>query len=92
MSISDNKVFTLADSVSFQPLGDNEGAVVLLVKSGDIFTCNDTTTAFLSALDGKTNFAQSLDRLVDQFDVDLDLLRADIEKLAANLVEEGIIV
>lgn len=90
--ISDNKIFALADSVSFQPLGDGEGAVVLLIKSGDIFTCNDTTTAFLSALDGKANFAESLGRLADRFDVDFNVLRADIEKLAANLVEEGIIV
>ena len=50
------KVFTLSPHVSFQKLGQGEGAVVLTLHSGQLHTCNDTTAAFLSALDGKRTF------------------------------------
>jgi pyrroloquinoline quinone biosynthesis protein D len=92
MAISDSQVFSLSDSVSFQPLGEGEGAVVLLIETGDIFTCNDTTSAFLRALDGNRTFESSCELLAGQFDVEPPVLRADLEKLATNLVERGIIV
>jgi pyrroloquinoline quinone biosynthesis protein D len=92
MAISDSQVFSLSDSVSFQPLGEGEGAVVLLIETGDIFTCNDTTSAFLRALDGNRTFERSCELLAGQFDVEPPVLRADLEKLATNLVERGIIV
>jgi pyrroloquinoline quinone biosynthesis protein D len=92
MAIRDDQVFSLSKSVSFQPLGEGEGAVVLLIESGDIFTCNDTTSAFLRVLDGNRTFERSFELLADQFDVDRPVLRADLERLATNLVEQGIIV
>lgn len=92
MAIRDDQVFSLSKSVSFQPLGEGEGAVVLLIESGDIFTCNDTTSAFLRVLDGNRTFERSFELLADQFEVDRPVLRADLERLATNLVEQGIIV
>jgi pyrroloquinoline quinone biosynthesis protein D len=92
MTIGDDKVFSLSKSVSFQPLGQGEGAVVLLVESGDIFTCNDTTSAFLAVLDGSRTFEASMNLLADQFKVDRSVLRTDLQQLAANLVEQGVIV
>jgi pyrroloquinoline quinone biosynthesis protein D len=92
MAISDSQVFSLSDSVSFQPLGEGEGAVVLLIETGDIFTCNDTTSACLRALAGNRTFERSCELLAGQFDVEPPVLRADLEKLATNLVERGIIV
>lgn len=92
MAIRDNQVFSLSKSVSFQPLGEGEGAVVLLIESGDIFTCNDTTSAFLRVLDGNRTFERLFELLADQFEVDRPVLRADLERLATNLVEQGIIV
>jgi hypothetical protein len=91
-SIADDTVYTLAKSVSFQPLGQGEGAVVLLVGSGDVFTCNDTTSAFLRTLDGKTTFAETVDALAQTFDVAKAVLRADLENLAGDLAKQGIIV
>jgi coenzyme PQQ synthesis protein D (PqqD) len=92
MLVNNEKVFSLSKSVSFQPLGQGEGAVVLLIDSGDIFTCNDTTSAFLRILDGSRTFEDSVKLLADQFDVDRPVLRADLEQLTTNLVEQGIIV
>lgn len=90
--IGDEQVFALSNTVSFQPLGQGEGAVILLIESGEIFTCNDTTSAFLRALDGTRTFGDSVDLLAENFDVEPAILRADLEKLASNLSEQRIIV
>ena len=90
--ISDQKVFSFSDGVSFQPLGNGEGAVVLLISSGDIFTCNDTTSAFLRTVDGTRTFADSVDALAEEFEVERSCLRNDLEALAESLIKEGIVV
>jgi hypothetical protein len=90
--ISDEKVFSISDTVSFPPLGKGEGAVILLLSSGDIFTCNDTTSAFLGSVDGQRTFAVAVQQLADRFDVERPVLRADLEKLAVDLSAVGIIV
>jgi hypothetical protein len=90
--ISDDQVFALSELVSFQPLGQGEGAVILLIGSGDIFTCNDTTSAFLRALDGSRTFGGSVELLAETFEVQPPVLRSDLEQLASNLVEQGIII
>jgi pyrroloquinoline quinone biosynthesis protein D len=92
MVISDDQIFAIPTTVSFQPLGEGEGAVILLIDSGDIFTCNDTTSAFLGALDGVRTFANSVELLAENFEVELPTLRADLERLASELSETGIIV
>lgn len=92
MAIDDETIFSLSKSVSFQPLGQDEGAVILLIDSGEIFTCNDTTSAFLRAIDGERTFQSSVGLLAEQFEVDPPVLRADLQQLAANLIEHGIIV
>jgi pyrroloquinoline quinone biosynthesis protein D len=90
--ISNDQVFALSDTVSFQPLGQGEGAVILLIESGEIFTCNDTTSAFLRALDGRRTFGASVEMLAESFEVERSILRSDLEKLAHNLTEQRIIV
>ncbi|MCL4766615.1 MAG: PqqD family peptide modification chaperone [Hyphomicrobiaceae bacterium] len=89
--IQDSSVLTLSDGVSFQPLGIGEGAVVLIVESGQLFTCNDTTSAFLAAVDGRRIFAEVVDGLLDTFEVSADELRSDLAALAADLQQEGIV-
>jgi pyrroloquinoline quinone biosynthesis protein D len=86
------RVFSLSTNVSFQKLGTGEGAVVLTLRSGQLHTCNDTTTAFLSALDGKRTFDAVVDLLEQEFEVDREELRADLDALASRLLHEGIIV
>lgn len=92
MAITAQSVFSLSDTVSFQPLGDGEGAVVLRIESGDIFTCNDTTAAFLRTLDGKCTFAETVDVLEGEFDVERMRLRQDLEVLAELLLKQCIII
>jgi hypothetical protein len=86
------RVFSLSPNVSFQKLGQGEGAVVLMLESGQLHTCNDTTAAFLSALDGKRTFEVVTAELEKEFDVEREELRADLAALAQRLLDAGVII
>jgi len=87
--ISDSTVFCLAPNASFQSLG--EGAVILMIDSGQLYTCNETTEAFLDMIDGERNFGTILDLMVAEFAVDRDTLAQDLLPIADKLRSGGII-
>ena len=89
--IQDSSVLSLPEGVSCQPLGEGEGAVLLVIDSGQLYTCNDTTSAFLAALDGKRSFADVVQTLLETFDVSPDRLRQDLMALAEELQKEGLL-
>ena len=89
--IQDTTVLALAEGISFQALGAGEGGVVLKVDSGRLFTCNDTTSAFLAAVDGRRSFADLVQALLDEFEVAEDDLRGDLAALAGELSMQGIV-
>ncbi|MEW9836343.1 PqqD family protein [Mesorhizobium marinum] len=85
-----DEVLTLSPVASFQSVGD--GAVVLLADSGQLYSCNDTSQAFLRHVDGKRSLAEIVDLMADEYEVERDVLEADLAELAANLKNEGVIV
>jgi pyrroloquinoline quinone biosynthesis protein D len=87
--INDTTVFSLAPNASFQQLG--EGAVILMTDSGQLYTCNETTEAFLRMIDGQRNFGAILDQLVAEFSVDRETLAQDFLPIAGELRSEGIV-
>ncbi|RWL45919.1 MAG: PqqD family protein [Mesorhizobium sp.] len=87
--IGSQTVLRMADDASVQHVGD--GAVVLLARSGQLYTCNDTTEAFLDKVDGARSLDQIIDLLSDEFEVDKATLDRDMAELAAELVAEGIL-
>jgi pyrroloquinoline quinone biosynthesis protein D len=89
--IQDTTILALADGISFQPMGAGEGGVVLKVASGQLFTCNDTTSAFLSAVDGRRTFVDVVRTLLDAFEVGEEELRRDLVALADDLAEKRIV-
>jgi hypothetical protein len=89
--IQDTTVLSFADGISFQALGVGEGGVVLKVGSGQLFTCNDTTSVFLAAVDGRRTFADLVRTVLDEFDVSEDDLRSDLTALADELKGQGIV-
>ena len=92
MAVLDSSRLDLADHVTKQTLGPGEDTVILSLRSGYLYTCNETTAAFLQALDGKQTLGQVIDRLHEQFDTDRETLRKDMTQLAENLLAEGLIV
>jgi len=82
----------LADDVTFQSLGPGEETVVLSLNSGYLYTCNETTAAFLRGLDGKQSLAAVIDSLFNEFQVSRATLSKDMTALAAKLLEEKLLV
>jgi hypothetical protein len=89
--LTDSKVLALRDGVSFQPLGNADGAILLIVETGQLYTCNITTARFLSAVDGVRNFAQVVDEVSGDFEVSRDELHQDLSQIAEVLVSEGLL-
>ena len=83
-------VYRLGDEVSFEPVG--EGAVILLLRSGQLYSCNESSLSFLRHLDGVRSVDDVARRMADEFDVDAATLADDLPELIADLVAEGIIV
>ena len=89
--LQDSSVLALSEGVSYQSLGEGEGGVVLHIESGQLFTCNDTTSAFLSAIDGRRSFQELVKTLLEMFDVSEEKLRSDLIALAEQLQQVGIV-
>ena len=72
-----DEVFAFSPVASFQSVGD--GAVVLLADSGQLFSCNDTSEAFLRKVDGKRKLSEIIDLLAEEYEVSRDVLSADLD-------------
>ena len=89
MKIEPGTTFRLAEDASIQNMGDE--AVILLAKSGQLYTCNGSTEAFLAKVDGNRNLGHIVELLSAEFDADHQTLMQDMEELAAQLVAEGVL-
>jgi hypothetical protein len=85
-----DEVFAISPVASFQSVGD--GAVVLLADSGQLYSCNDTSEAFLRHVDGKRSLGEIVELLAEEYEVERDVLEADFAELAESLKQEGVIV
>lgn len=81
----------LAPNVMLQPLGDEEGGVLLKLDSGEMYTINDTVVAFLQELDGKRSIADVARRLVEQFDVEEHVLIDDLVEVSRDLASQSLV-
>jgi len=84
--------FALAQGVAFQPMGADEDTVILALAQGQLFTCNGTATDFLAAVRDGLTLDQTVDRLVELYDIERPVAAADLDELAAQLVAEGLLV
>lgn len=89
--ITDQSCLRLADNVALQPVGDDGRAMLLELDSGQLFTCNETTRDFLAALDGERTFEQVVDVVLAQYEVERDVLHADLLAIAEELTGEKLI-
>ncbi len=82
----------IAKHVALQSLGTEDGGVLLNLESGEMYTVNETTLAFLERLNGEETIGQIADRLVDEFEVEVDVLESDLVGIAHDLVGESLLV
>jgi hypothetical protein len=90
--LSERTRLRLAEDVTYQSLGEDEPTVLLSLTSGYLYTCNETTAAFLDALGDGLTLGQAVDGLLEQFEVSREDLCADLESVAEELIREGLIV
>lgn len=88
--MSASKVYALSPIASFETVGD--GAVILLGDSGQLFSCNDTSEAFLRNVDGQRSIDEIARLMESEYDAALETLIGDLNELAAELESEGIVV
>ena len=69
----------------------NEG-VILMVKTGQMYSCNETAIDMLSRMDGTTTLGQITDAMAGEYDVAADTLRADLQEVLDFLRSEGVVV
>ena len=87
--IDETTVLSLAPNASFQAMG--EGAVILMLDSGQLYTCNETTEAFLKLVDGQRDFGAIISLLLGEFDIDRETLSGDLLPIAGELRSAGVV-
>lgn len=83
-------VFHLSDKATFRSLGDS--GVILMLDSGQMYSCNTTAEAFLRRLDGVKTTTAIASEIGGEFDVDSQILLGDMEELISHLLSEEVIV
>lgn len=92
LAVSSATRLALPSHVSLQSLGEEEGGVLLKIDTGEMYTVNDTTLSFLRELDGECSVADIAGRLVGVFDVERDVVLADLIEVANGLAAESLVV
>ncbi|MCJ7544164.1 MAG: PqqD family protein [Phycisphaerae bacterium] len=87
-----NARLKLADDVTYQSLGPGSDTVVFSLNSGYLYTCNETSAAFLQALDGRRTLAEAIEALWQEYEVSPEDLTRDMTALAGKLLEEKLLV
>jgi Coenzyme PQQ synthesis protein D (PqqD) len=85
-AVTAKTVLRLADKVSLQPLGEEEGGVILRLDSGELFTVNDTALSFVAALDGSRSVEGAVALIANEYDVDPETLTHDLIEIATDLL------
>lgn len=89
MPIHHTAVLATTDGFLLQNLSD--GAVVLRLGDGQLYACNETTQDFLKLVDGNRSFQDIVDALLKDYSIDRDTLTTDMQALAQELLDEGVI-
>lgn len=69
----------------------NEG-VILMVTTGQMYTCNETAIDMLSRLDGEATLGQITEAMAGEYDVTAETLRADMQEILDYLRAQGVVV
>ncbi|WP_419909227.1 PqqD family protein [Hoeflea sp.] len=89
MALDPNMTFKLADKATFRSVGDS--GVILMIDSGQIYSCNSTAEAFLRMTDGNKSLGETADAVCEEFEVSREQLLSDLEELLTYLQSEGVI-
>ena len=83
-------VLKLDSNCTLQSVDD--GAVLLRLSDGQIYSCNETTQCFLGLVDGERNFSEIVHAFRQEYAVDEATAIQDLSSLANQMLAEGVIV
>jgi hypothetical protein len=90
MMVDSLTVLTFSPQASFQSAGD--GAVVLLADTGQLYSSNETTEAFLKLVNGERDLAEIVRLFCSEFDVEKATATSDLKELADILLAEKVLL
>jgi hypothetical protein len=90
MTISFSDRVTVPDDVLISNLQDE--SVILNLDSERYYGLDDVGTRFLSILTTSESIEAAYDRLRHEYDVDPQVLRADLIALIDNLIDQGLLI
>jgi len=70
----------------------DEEVIVINMNSGSYYSLNDTGTMFWELLDGHQSVSDCARRIAAEYDVEVELVEADLLELATDLEGEGLII
>ncbi len=88
--LDNNAIMTLSPDATMRVVG--EGAVILMVKTGQLYSCNETAQDFIARLDGKQSFQTLSETLSQEYDVTPEELKSDLSELLTYLLAEGVLI
>lgn len=80
---------SLSKEATLRQVGDS--AVILMVKTGQLYSCNETAQDFITRLDGKRDYQTVAAEIAQEYDVSPDVLSEDLSELLGYLLEEGVL-
>ncbi|MBI1879758.1 MAG: PqqD family protein [Chloroflexi bacterium] len=69
-----------------------EEAILINLNTGSYYSLNDTGTMFWGLLDGQRTIADCAQLIAAEYDVEANVVEADLLELAADFKQEGLIV
>ena len=90
MTISFSDRVTVPDDVLISHL--QEESVILNLDSERYYGLDDVGTRFLSILTNADSIQSAYEQLRDEYDVDPQVLRADLLALVENLIDQGLLI
>jgi hypothetical protein len=69
-----------------------EEAILINLNTGTYYSLNDTGTMFWELLDGRRTIADCAQRIAQDYDVEPEVVQADLLELATHFKDEGLIV
>jgi pyrroloquinoline quinone biosynthesis protein D len=88
--LANNAVMSLSKDATMRSVGD--GAVLLMVKSGQLYSCNETARDFIGRLDGVRDFEVLVKEISQEYDVTPQTLTDDLSELLEYLLDEGVLI
>lgn len=78
------------DEATHQTVG--EEAIIINLNTGAYYSANDTATMFWELMNGQRSVAECARLIAQEYEVEAEVVEADLLELAAELRDEGLIV